>query len=38
MGNKIDRFSQILKESNKIVFFSSAGVSTKSNNKFFIYK
>lgn len=30
----IEKLSQILKESNSIVFFGGAGISTESNNKF----
>lgn len=33
MENKIDKLTQILKESNNIVFFGGAGVSTESSNK-----
>ena len=33
MENKIDMLTEILKESNNIVFFGGAGVSTESSNK-----
>ena len=33
MENKIDQLSKILSESNNIVFFGGAGVSTGSSNK-----
>ena len=33
MENKIDQLSKILSESNNIVFFGGAGVSTESQNK-----
>ena len=33
MENKINKLTQILKESNNIVFFGGAGVSTESSNK-----
>lgn len=33
MENKIEQLSKILSESNNIVFFGGAGVSTESQNK-----
>lgn len=33
MSTEIEKLSQILKESNNIVFFGGAGVSTESRNK-----
>lgn len=33
MSTEIEKLSQILKESNNIVFFGGAGVSTESSNK-----
>lgn len=33
MNNQIEQLTQILKESNNIVFFGGAGVSTESSNK-----
>lgn len=33
MDDKIKKLTQILKESNNIVFFGVAGVSTESQNK-----
>lgn len=33
MNNRIDKLTQILKESKNIVFFGGAGVSTESSNK-----
>lgn len=33
MNNEIEQLTQILKESNNIVFFGGAGVSTESSNK-----
>lgn len=33
MSTEIEKLSQILKESNNIVFFGGAGVSTDSSNK-----
>ena len=35
MENKIETLTQILRESNNIVFFGGAGVSTESSNKVF---
>ncbi len=37
MENKIDKLSQILKESNNIVFFGGAGAITYSRNKVLIF-
>ncbi len=36
MKNKIEQLTQILKESNNIVFFGGAGVSTNSIHKILI--
>lgn len=33
MTTEIEKLAQILKESNNIVFFGGAGVSTESHNK-----
>lgn len=38
MNNEIEQLTQILKESNNIVFFGGAGVSTESGNKFKYFK
>lgn len=37
MENKIEQLTKILKESNNIVFFGGAGVSTESCNKILIF-
>lgn len=37
MSNEIEKLTQILKDSNNIVFFGGADVSTKSVHKFRIF-
>lgn len=37
MNNEIEQLTQILKESNNIVFFGGAGVSTHTQNKLLIF-
>lgn len=37
MSTEIEQLTQILKESNNIVFFGGAGVSTESHNKPLIF-